>query len=254
MVTKQEIQEWIKNNPYATNSKLVKQFGISKQKASANLIAYRKKKGIKKSVGAFNNENGNGKQKARNIIIKHIYKSGLNSGKILSLPFSKCNIEKQILSEIGKKFSFIGYERDEKVYWKMFKTIQKHKLPIYPMLGDISYELETAHEEKYNHLILDYCCQLGTIAEDMKNMFQVNIVDVNGIIAITLSKRITKVSQSSKVYDEMNKLIKNENDIETIHAFKTFFSKVCGFNYSIEEIFEYHDTCSMALIIIKRLK
>ena len=240
MVTKQEIQEWIKNNPYATNSKLVKQFGISKQKASANLIAYRKKKGIKKSVGAFNNENGNGKQKARNIIIKHIYKSGINSGKILS--------------EIGKKFSFIGYERDEKVYWKMFKTIQKHKLPIYPMLGDISYELETAHEEKYNHLILDYCCQLGTIAEDMKNMFQVNIVGVNGIIAITLSKRINKVSQSSKVYDEMNKLIKNENDIETIHAFKTFFSKVCGFNYSIEEIFEYHDTCSMALIIIKRLK
>jgi hypothetical protein len=95
---------------------------------------------------------------------------------------------------------------------------------------------------------------LGTIAEDMKNMFQVNIVGVNGIIAITLSKRINKVSQSSKVYDEMNKLIKNENDIETIHAFKTFFSKVCGFNYSIEEIFEYHDTCSMALIIIKRLK
>ena len=70
MVTKQEIQEWIKNNPYATNSKLVKQFGISKQKASANLIAYRKKKGIKKSVGYVNNKTYNFIQKYINLLTK----------------------------------------------------------------------------------------------------------------------------------------------------------------------------------------
>jgi hypothetical protein len=252
--TKKEIQAFIRDNRYVTNKKLMSVFKISTQRASANLIAFRKKnkQPANNENGAFNNENGNGKQRARNIIIKHILKSNLNKGKILTLPFSKCLVERQLLSALGKKIEFIGYERDTKTYWKMFRTIEKHKLPIYPILGEIGYELQTAHEDKYSHLILDYCCQLHTIIDDMKSLFIGNVVNVDGTIAITLNKR----SATDKIFNQMNTLVKkeNENELKTIHAIKIFFSKVCGFNYSIEEIFEYRDTASMVLIVIKRIK
>jgi hypothetical protein len=262
-VTKKEIQAFIEaNDYYITAKKIMRKFNVSHQKASSNLNAYRKKKGSNNSnnqnnSAKFHNENGNGKQQARMKMIKYIDRSNLRTGKILTLPFSKCIIEKELMSVVGKNnFEFIGYERDKETYWEMMKTILNDRLPIYPVLGDIGEEIQSSYEDKYSHLILDYCCQLNTIAEDMISLFSGNIMKVGGMALITLNKRICKVGNADKIYNEMNQLVKKEKDtdLDTIHAMKVFFSKVCGFNYSIEEFFEYHDTASMVLIVIKRIR
>jgi hypothetical protein len=258
-VTKKEIQEFIASNDYyITAKKIMRKFGVSHQKASSNINAFRKKKSSNNENSAkFHNENGNGKQQARMKMIKYIDRSNLRTGKILTLPFSKCIIEKELMSVVGKNnFEFIGYERDKETYWDMMKTILNDRLPIYPVLGDIGEEIQSSYEDKYSHLILDYCCQLNTIAEDMISLFSGNIMKVGGMALITLNKRICKVGNADKIYNEMNQLVKKEKDtdLDTIHAMKVFFSKVCGFNYSIEEFFEYHDTASMVLIIIKRIR
>ena len=117
-------------------------------------------------------------------------------------------------------------------------------------------------ENKYTHIVLDYCGQVGTFANEIRTAVNNNIVQVNGTISMTFCKRASgKFNlQFMKKMLRLNGKIKGltqinncETDIEK--AIYKFLSIICKENYAIEKQFAYKDKdkSSMILFIIRRL-
>lgn len=208
-----------------------------------------------KCTNTYTNANGSQKQIGRVKINRRIIESNVR-GLILSLPHIACTIEKMILSN-SNSFSFIGVERDEKTFIDMKKTIKENKLPILPYKGNIADKIYGVERDTYGHLILDYCGFLATARQEIIYAMQNKIVGLGGTIHITLMKNFRG---HQHIHDKVrtNTIVTNGNvdlrcDSEV--SIRTFFDKVCGFDYDLEEIFYYQDKgkVPMVLIQIKRI-
>jgi hypothetical protein len=207
----------------------------------------------------FKNEKGINKDSAREKMAKAIKNFELT----LSLPFEKAFLEKVILKFTKRKMKFIGYEWELPVFKKLVKLIRNEKLPIEANFGSISEAIYQAKENEYGNLLLDYCGVLNTFAKEISFAVTNNIVQKNGIIAVTLSK--IGIGNKYGIIGEMSKTIpakffKTELK-ETEHGIIRFFDKTLTSNYRMETVFNYHDIkengkpgMKMILVIIRRIK
>jgi hypothetical protein len=210
---------------------------------------------IEKSKNTYSNENGIEKQGCR-FKIEHKITTSNVYGTILTLPHIACLIEKMILAK-SKSFNFIGVERDDKTFTEMKKTIKKDKLAILPYKGNISDKIYGMERESYAHLILDYCGLLTTISKEIQYTLHNKLVPIGGTIHITFAKIFRG---QRHIHDKVrtNTIVTNGNKDERCEsevAIRTFFDKVCGFDYDLEEIYYYKDKgrTPMVLVQIKRI-
>jgi len=204
----------------------------------------------------FGNSNGVKKQEARKLMANAIKVQG----KIPSLPFSTCELEKMILDKNPKGFTFIGCERDSKTYDEMCKTIMNDEVlktaisTHYGLIGDVLFD---AKEDAFSNLILDYCGVLESFIKEIEHVVENNIVGKGGAICITLNKRgyngdSVKNRILSKIPVGIYGNTCGEVELATIIYFHNLVLKNIG--YSIEEFFNYQDTAPMMLIILRRNK
>lgn len=288
LITPKQVQAFIKDNATLSNVQLATQLNVPLRTISGNVAAMKsaltranklaniapsepkvKRQYNKKIVEVesnFANIKGLHKDEAREKMVNEIKKSGLKYGKILSLPASKFIIEQTIFNQVSQKFSYVGVEYDKDEYFKLLTNLAKDKFVMTPIYGSISDEIFKTKQDELSHLILDYCGQLDTFAKEIIYAIQNNIVAKNGIIAITLNKRITLASGHSfadTIYSDMLGL-RNIKEVEKGNlvrvALNIFLERICGLNYAIIETFEYCDSkdnkkgANMVLAIVKRLR
>jgi hypothetical protein len=202
---------------------------------------------------AFANSDGIKKEAAREIMVEAIRVSGLY-GKVLTLPYKYCNIERKLI-DVSKKFSFVGCETEPDVYFEMIRTVAEHRIDMECSPRPIGEKIEVAHEGEYSHLLLDYCGQLNSFQNDIKMAMENDIVKVGGSISITLNKRKTVKGGIEDAMNDLNPL-GNVEGMEVENAILTFIRIVGGFKYSIETVMPYKDKGkgSMILVVVKRVK
>jgi len=208
------------------------------------------------ATNTYTNADGIEKENKRDKMATMINDSGV-VGTILTMPHIACRIEKKILALNGC-FDFIGVEKNVETYKGMSRTIKKEGLPIVPYKGNMSDKLYGAMRETYAHLILDYCGFLSTHNLEIQYAMQNKLVPINGTIHITFAKNLR---QSGGVHDIVKGLTKTKvtngnTDLrcESEVAIRSFFDKVCGFDYELVEIDYYNDTkTKMCLVQIKRI-
>lgn len=260
-----EIQQFIiDNNKKLSREEIMKSLDINLFVYRANLASINKRYNKKVVSGVFTHEESIVKEVLyRNPIIEKITQSSLKNGVIVSLPAKKFITEKRIFNEISKNFDFIGVERNDDIYYELLKNLSKNqfKMVVYPT--DLSKVLTEMKENSVSHLIADYCGQLHTHEKEITDAIKRNIVKVDGVITITINKRITG-AENHKFYDEMISLNNTEmyNHLSKVEkAFKIFLERLCGFDYKLETYLDYHSNKSnggkcanMMLAIIKRVK
>lgn len=225
---------------------------ISKVNETTNKVA----KCMKKNDTTYNKVEGKdlNKRIARQKISNAIIKSNV-SGLMLSLTSNKnVDTEKAILNELPD-MQIVAVENRINIVSDMRKMFKEHNLPIKVFIGNINQKLYGADKDTYAHLNLDYCSNILTIAKELKYVLENNIVKQNGIIAVTIYKIIRHSKQTEKgIFDKMGVSTSNfkgdyRNELDK--SVERFFYALCGFNYSVE-LFEYRDTSSMVLALIKR--
>ena len=228
---------------------------LSRLEVIANKVENAEISYVNKASNTYTNANGSQKQVCRKKIQKRIIESSVR-GLILTLPHIACTIEQMIL-EHSKSFSFIGVERDDKTFIEMKKTIRRNKLPILAYKGSIADKIYGVERDTYGHLILDYCGFLATARQELIYAMRNKIVAVGGTIHVTIMKNFRG---HQHIHDKVraNTIVTNGNlDLrcESEVSIRTFFDKVCGFDYELEEIFYYQDKgkVPMVLVQIKRV-
>ena len=178
-------------------------------------------------------------------------------GTILTMPHIACRIEKKILALNGN-FNFIGVENKAETHRAMSRTIRQESLPIVPYKGNISDKIYGAMRESYAHLILDYCGFLSTYNLEIQYAMQNKLVPINGTIHITFAKNLRASGGVHEIVKDLTKTKVTNGNIdlrcESEVAIRSFFDKVCGFDYELVEIHYYNDTnTKMCLVQIKRI-
>ena len=172
------------------------------------------------------------KAEARNLIFDFIVNSGLY-GLILTLPAAEGILE-SMLHKQSKKHSFFACELKPKIFFEMLKNVAEKKLPFTDFhLGYISDVIFNAVKNQFAHLVLDYCGTFKSFKNEIDYALSVKTVRVNGIVAMTFSKR-------------------DGSSLEDVTTFLSRFK-----NYEIVKTFEYHEDsfgARMMLIIVKRIK
>lgn len=208
------------------------------------------------ATNTYTNADGIEKENCRNKMATMIDESGVD-GTILTMPHIACRIEKKILALNGN-FDFIGVEKNVETHKAMSRTIRQENLPIVPYKGNMSDKIYGAMRESYAHLILDYCGFLSTHNLEIQYAMQNKLVPIGGTIHITFAKNLRA---SGGVHDIVKDLTKTKvtngnTDLrcESEVAIRSFFDKVCGFDYELVEIHYYSDTkTKMCLVQIKRI-
>lgn len=279
-----EIQSFILNNKNLSNEEIAIALNVTRQVLAGNIVALKRRKifdieflpalPVKEKTklveevykyGDFTNHNGECKEEARDRIVKAIALSLLKSGMILSLCADEFRIESKIFKKVTPKYTYFCVEHNEKVYRKATKNLTKLALNANLYNGEIGYVIERAKENDFSHAVLDYCGQLSTFHTDIINTIQKNIVCVGGKIFITLNLRanVFHMAFYENILKEANI---DKKDIEpnkyVLTAINEFLKKLCGFNYSCDDIFQYRDKkdngkklgANMVLITLTRLK
>lgn len=205
-------------------------------------------------IGVFTNEEGVNKVNGRQITKEALLKFPFSEKPILTLAGSKCIFELGLLKTNPNNYSFSTAETDREKYYEALQTIVDNKLNMSAYFGKIGDLIETAKENQYSHAILDYCCQLSTAANDIETILKRNIVEVNGIITITINKRIA--NNSPVIYDALeniNPMTETDKITRCEHALNTLILVSGGFRYAIEKRFNYKDTSSMVLFVLRRI-
>jgi hypothetical protein len=272
---KLNIQSFIKEHyDKLTNEQMALSLNVTRRDIGANIVALKRKKELSDDIikfsdfnivvnhynsviNKFSNKCGDEKEKTRIKIKTAIENSGVGfDNPIVSLPFEDLKMELKLLSEVSKKFKFIGCERDKQTYKNMLTNIVKNDLTINTYFGNIGDLLITRKTNSISHLILDYCGQFGMHYKDIQYTMENDLVEVNGIIALTFNNRISIGTEY--IYNLMEKLNPRtdvDDDKRVIHSIKTFINRIGGLKYAIEEVFKYKDKekASMVLVIIKRV-
>lgn len=253
---KEEIRAYLMDNPDDSNEDIAYLFEVSQQRVASlrNWMNRKAGKEVPTAAPRYSNADGIKKQQAREQMIEAISTSNLNTGDVLTLPFSTCELEKQLNQSYRNKFRYIGCEREPDVYYEMLRTIADERLVMNTHFGSISDKIYSAFSNEYAHLILDYCGQISTFQEEIKHAITNNIVQVGGTISVTLCKR---GELKGKIAEKIEALPENfvSNDKLQIYAIKLFFSEFAGADYKISTFMEYKDDgkMPMVLVVLKRL-
>jgi len=211
----------------------------------------------------YSNVDGIEKDNCRVKMATKIVESGVY-GTILTLPHIACKMEKKILA-MDENFDFIGVERNVETYKAMNRTIKKENLPIVPYRGNISDKIYGALRESYAHLILDYCGVLSTFNLEIQYALQNKLVPIGGTYHITFMKNLRASGGVHDIVKDLSKTKVTNGNLDTRSesevAIRSFFDKVCGFDYELEEIHYYRDIdtekgtnkVEMCLVQIKRI-
>ena len=237
----------LRKYPNASKTQLMELTGLSYYKLNKELE-------LIEALAPFTNSNGFFKQQARQIMVSAIAESKL-FGKVLSLPFETCHIERMLIEDVSKKLKFVGCEIEEDVYFKMLETVAKYKLKMNCVYGSIGEQIAKARENEYSHLILDYCGQLNSFHTDIKMAMENKIVEVGGTISITLNRRKTVVGGIEDQINALTPYADLENR-QVENALLHFLAMNSGGNYAIEKVFPYKDKGKqqMILVVVKRVK
>jgi hypothetical protein len=212
-----------------------------------------------KKIDSFTNVDGINKDAIRLLIISLIINK---FGTTLTLPYKKAKMEKLMLKMLSKKMNFIGYEKDKNVYYELCKLIGEERLPITAIPGNIGDAIFKAKEDEFSNLILDYCGVLDSFADEIEYAIKNNIMQVNGLMAITLSK--IGLRNNTGVIGEIFRTIPmemfNSELGQTELGCKLFLNKILTKNYKVIDVKNYHDdkedgTRGMAMIclLIRRI-
>ena len=257
---KQQKLEQEKNNTLTTIIQSVGSFKkITKEKIRRSTTI------VKEVVTTtFHHEHSENKEVIyRDTVIAEIQKSTLRSGDIYGLSASEFKTETRIKNEVSKNFNFFSCENDDDVLYELYDNLAKEKFKMTVYNKDLGEVLSKLSENSIAHLIADYCSQLHSNYMDIADAVKRNIVMVDGIIAITVNKRISG-KENVKWYDNIITL----NNTETYkgvckveNAFKIFLERICGFDYKIETYLDYccekadgGKGANMMLAIIRRVK
>lgn len=259
-LTKGDIQEFIlKNYGKITNDEIATKLGIEATKVRGNVAALKRSGKIKNdskksSSNTYSNADGKNKQEARIKMVSSVEASGV-TGTILTLPHIACTIEKMIL-DVTNGNDFIGCELDKATYNGMKRTVKEENLPIKTHLGAISDKIYGVDSDTYSSMILDYCGQVTTFAKEIQYAINNDLIKVKGKMCITFAKRGS--SDTNNFIKKLANINSNTNDVrgEMERGVEAYFNKITGWNYEIEEIFNYQDKgkSPMMLVIIKRVK
>jgi hypothetical protein len=277
-MTNTEIRTFIlENGNVMTNEQMAMACGVGRMKMAGQIAPLKRsgdigKTWLKSDIDAINLKNkkkatkdeygnidGKGKNDARSEMIWAIIQSGL-VGVILTLPSLTCIIEKLLTQANNNKkelFSFIGVEMNDGVYNKMLTAISRMALNFEATYKKpISYVIDRARENEFKHIILDYCGQIGTYAEDIRKVLVNNLVEVGGTIHITLNLRLSGNDGIvlRKAMEKIVPYVKNDEYTRTHHLIRTFIQSIGMDNYEIINEFKYTDSSTMLLVILKRVK
>lgn len=210
-----------------------------------------KPKKVKKTIKVKKTEReyGDKKMVARKLQVSYILKSEKTHGTILTLSGQELSMELMLSTDdLGKNFNYDIVEQDKETFNNILKNPITHSINVSSISHITMRDLIlNSPSNKYSHAILDYFDCLSTNKNDIANALDKNIVQVGGIIALTLSCRTKRGT----------KLIGDENECATIKEIKSFLSKFEG--YEVIESMSYSGGSNgvgspMVLLIIKRLK
>jgi hypothetical protein len=209
----------------------------------------------------YKNVCGNGKKMARAKMVEFIKGSKLY-GLILTLPSFTCAIEKELPRKRGQKgFSFFAVDTCMEVIGMMIKAVNRYKLKFdHLYMGKICDVINTASENQFAHLILDYCGTLGTTYKEIRTAMQNNIMQVGGTMHITLNRRISFLGEGFDITNYVESIVPytgfddKDGEGRSLHTIINFIIISGEGRYKIKEVFTYHDTSAMVLLIIERIK
>lgn len=214
----------------------------------------------------FNNHNGIAKMQCRTMVAEYIGKISGRNPRILTLPSDKWIWEKEILRHKSES-KFIAVEYNIETYNNMVKNyIDSIELrnSVECMhnctMGEVISKSKT---EEYSHMILDYCGIINTFHDEINEVLIRDLVKVDGLISITLSK-------SNRHNNDLHKVINNTLSAIPKGIFGTeqsdaeFCTKLSianmvlnqGGKYKIVATKDYNDTKGqgMMLFVIQRVK
>ena len=207
------------------------------------------------SNNSYANKKGEKKKDARLIMTHHVSTSGVY-GVVGTLPHEDWEIE-QMIEAIAPGNSYLGVERDfatHKIAKSNLRKLKKTGFMGATRFGDMSEIIYGRNEGTYGHLLLDYCGNLVTFRKEIEYAINNNLLQVNGVMAVTISKPIRGKDADSNWLLDLAPLNNTDPRCASERAIETYFSKVTGFNHQVVEYFFYRDKYPMALIIIKRVK
>lgn len=191
--------------------------------------------------------NGKGKRamrrQAKNSIIDTAELFGINKGIVLTLSSFECELEKA-LNKLFKGFSFLSYEQDKSVFEMLKNEIKTKgfKFMLKPVNAPIIEGINTAIREnfKFSHLFLDFCNGLEKNNEEITKALKHDIVELNGVVWITISTRT-----GAKGYNSNNELMKLVNKAGGDRYELLPIANGCG---------SYRDGNPMLSILLRRVK
>lgn len=156
-----------------------------------------------------------------NVEVRYMAKSGLTSGKILTLSSENPVLEKLIMSENSKvKYKFQSCEREADKYEQLRHNIKAEglKYMLDPIHGLIGNEIKKAKRNEYAALFLDYCEHLNSTSLDIAEAVKKDIVQKRGIIMLTFALRTGQRkceqadSQITKIHNFINSIKTDKYD------------------------------------------
>lgn len=211
----------------------------------------------KKLTNTYSNDDGDLKEETRIKITSAIQKSNCltSENPIISMPSYSAKMEMMFLNDISKKLNIIGCEYDKLTYQKLLMNVVKNDLNLSVNFGSMGDLLKTRKPNSISNLVLDYCGQFGIFYKDYQYAIENDLVEVNGIIALTVNNRISP--NTEYIYDLMNELNPRlDGDEKNVtHTIRTFVNRIGGLKYKIEEVFPYSDKgkANMLCVIIRRI-
>lgn len=210
-----------------------------------------------KKQGEYRNGDGKNKKEAKLKMQNHIIATNIQ-GHIGTLTNLYIDMETAIYNAMPN-CHFTAVENNSRVYEQMRRKFKKCGLPIKCKFGNFSSILYGKDKNSFAHLIMDYCCDLPTIAKELEYTIYNDLINVGSIIALTTSKinrrgsgemwdYITSLSDDKTI----NKDLDNRSNTEIQN--ERFLYSILGKNYKIIEVFNYRDDYPMTLTIIKRIK
>jgi len=205
----------------------------------------------------YKNTKGKSKQRVRGTVNNYILESNIENPLILSLPGEYWVWERELL-KIVPSARFIGVEQDGDISYKATLNsidIISNVVAVYN--ETLSRVLQSFSSNSLSHIIMDYCCTINSVVDEIEYTLANDIVVKNGIIAITLSK--TNIARNTLMKFVSNSIPRNVIQIEGSNstvATKLIMSHIIinNLNYKLIDVIEYYDTSAMIVFIVKRIK
>jgi hypothetical protein len=274
---KETIKRTIDENPTLNSIEIAKQFGFAQRTVTALMIWNSRRKNtsnkldnIKKKIKKVEEtltksdfkqvldvEGNDVKDLARNRMVDWVIKSGV-VGLCYGFPHLKCILEMMILKFIPE-MTYFGVECKEKIYKTALSIIRVEKLPIKLNKGRSIEFLINAKRDTFAHLLLDYCNTLPSNYNEISLVIKNDLVQVNGIIAITFSRVLRNgTGDINNMWANFGNVITNDTERDMrvscdVSNHAMIFNLV-NERYVVREFFNYQSKSPMCLAIIQRIR